>query len=128
MLTGEEREKIEARLDARLADLIRTRAAMIRSAQGLRGSELADVDQHFADGASDLYEEELDETERLLLEAEERRIDDARRALVEGTYGTCRNCGRPIPPERLEAAPEAVRCLDCQRHFEGYHRQRARIS
>jgi RNA polymerase-binding transcription factor DksA len=127
-LTIEERESIEARLDERLAELVRIRAAMVRSAEGMRGSELADIDQHPADGASDLYEEELDETERMLLEAEERRIDDARRALVEGTYGICRNCGRPIPPERLHAAPEAVRCLDCQRHFEGYHRQRARVS
>jgi RNA polymerase-binding transcription factor DksA len=126
-LTTEERERIEARLDARLADLVRTRAAMLRSSEGLRGSELADVDQHPADGASELYEEELEETERMVFEAEERRIDDARRALAEGTYGTCRNCGRPIPPERLEAAPEAVRCLDCQRHFEGYNRQRARV-
>jgi RNA polymerase-binding transcription factor DksA len=127
-LTSEERERIEARLQARLAELVRTRAAMVRSAQGLRGSELADIDQHSADGASELYEEELEETERLLFEAEERRIDDARRALSEGTYGTCRNCGQPIPSQRLEAAPEAVRCIDCQRHYEGYHRQRAQVS
>jgi RNA polymerase-binding transcription factor DksA len=127
-LTSEERDRIESALDARLAELVHTRAAMLRSAQGLRGSELADVDQHPADGASDLYEEELDETERMLLDAEERRIDDARRALAEGTYGICRNCGRTIPADRLEAAPEAVRCLHCQRHFEGYHRQRARVS
>jgi RNA polymerase-binding transcription factor DksA len=127
-LTSEERERIETALDARLAQLVRTRASLIRSAQGMRGSELAGVDQHPADGASDLYEEELDETERMLLDAEERRIDDARRALAEGTYGICRNCGREIPAERLEAAPEAVRCIDCQRHFEGYHRQRARVS
>ena len=127
-MTTDEREEIEARLDARLAELVRTRAAMLRSGDGMRGSELADVDQHPADGASDLYEEELEETERILLEAEERRIDDARRALAEGTYGTCRNCGQSIPPERLQAAPEAVRCLDCQRHFEGHHRQRASIS
>ena len=127
-MTTEERERIEAALDARLAELIRTRSSMLRSAQGLRDSELAAIDQHPADGASDLYEEQLDETERMLLDAEERRIDDARRALVEGTYGICRNCGRAIPGERLEAAPEAVRCIDCQRHFEGYHRQRARVS
>jgi DnaK suppressor protein len=126
-LTTEERERIEARLEARLAELVHTRASIVRSAQGLRGSELSDIDQHSADGASDLYEEELDETEYLILEAEERRIDDARRALAEGTYGTCRNCGQPIAPERLEAAPEAVRCIDCQRHFEGCHRQRARV-
>jgi DnaK suppressor protein len=127
-VTTEERERIESALDARLAELVRTRAAMLRSSEGLRGSELADVDQHPADGASDLYEEELDETERMLLDAEERRIDDARRALLEGNYGICRNCGREIPAGRLQAAPEAVRCLDCQRHFEGYHRQRARVS
>jgi RNA polymerase-binding transcription factor DksA len=127
-LTGEERERIEAVLDARLADLVRTRAAMLKSGDGLRGSELADIDQHPADGASDLYEEELEETERLIMDAEERRIDDARRAIADGTYGTCRNCGRSIPVERLDAVPEAVRCLDCQRHFDGYQRQRARVS
>jgi RNA polymerase-binding transcription factor DksA len=127
-LSTEERERIEAQLDARFAELVRTRAAMIRSGDGMRGSELADIDQHPADGASDLYEEELEETERLVLDAEERRIDDARRALADGTYGTCRNCGQPIPSERLEAVPEAVRCLDCQRHYDGYQRQRARVS
>jgi RNA polymerase-binding transcription factor DksA len=127
-LTGEERERIEAALDARLADLVRTRAAMLKSGDGLRGSELADIDQHPADGASDLYEEELEETERLIMDAEQRRIDDARRAIADGTYGTCRNCGRSIPAERLDAVPEAVRCLDCQRHFDGYQRQRARVS
>jgi RNA polymerase-binding transcription factor DksA len=125
-LSSEQRERIEAALDARLAELVRTRSAMLRSGEGLRGSELADIDQHPADGASDLYEEELEETERLVLDAEERRIDDARRALADGTYGTCRNCGHSIPEGRLEAVPEAVRCLDCQRHYEGYQRQRAR--
>jgi RNA polymerase-binding transcription factor DksA len=127
-LTSEERERIEAALDARLADLVRTRTAMLKSGDGLRGSELADIDQHPADGASDLYEEELEETERLIMDAEERRIDDARRAIADGTYGTCRNCGRSIPAERLDAVPEAVRCLNCQRHFDGYQRQRARVS
>jgi DnaK suppressor protein len=41
---------------------------------------------------------------------------DVRRAeakLAEGTYGTCDRCGEPIPPERLEALPWAVLCLDC---------------
>jgi RNA polymerase-binding transcription factor DksA len=127
-LTSQERERIEEALDARLAELVRTRASLTRSAQGMRDSELAGVDQHPADGASDLYEEELDETERMLLDAEERRIDDARRALADGTYGVCRNCGRDISAERLRAAPEAVRCVECQRHFDGYHRQRARVS
>jgi RNA polymerase-binding transcription factor DksA len=120
----DERERIEARLDARLEELMRTRAAMRRSGAGMIGSELAHVDNHPADEGSDLHEQEVDQTTELFLEEEERRIGEARRALADGTYGICKGCGRPIPPERLQAVPEAVRCLDCQRHFEGRHRQR----
>jgi RNA polymerase-binding transcription factor len=122
-----DRERIEARLQARLDEIARTRAAMRRSAQGMRDSELAHVDNHPGDTASELHDEELDETTAILLEEEERRIAEARQALADGTYGVCRECGREIPAERLEAVPEAVRCLSCQRHFEGLHRQRTRV-
>lgn len=30
-----------------------------------------------------------------------------------GTFGTCRNCGVPIPSERLEAIPTAETCFGC---------------
>jgi DnaK suppressor protein len=103
-MTAQERQRIEALLDARLE------------------SELAHLDQHPAD--ADLHEHEVDETTRLFLEEEERRIEEARRALIEGTYGICFDCRKPIAVERMTAVPEAVRCLDCQRHFEGSHRQR----
>ena len=114
-----ERQRIEARLE----ELIRTRVAMLRSADGSRDAELAHVDNHPGDLATETHDEELSETTSIFFDEEERRIAEARRALADGTYGTCKGCGRPIPPERLDAAPEAVRCLDCQRHFEGLHRQ-----
>ena len=41
-------------------------------------------------------------------------LTDVRRALVkvaDGTYGRCDDCSEPIPPERLEALPWAIRCL-----------------
>jgi RNA polymerase-binding transcription factor DksA len=120
----DERNRIEARLDARLEELVRTRTAMRRSGAGMVGSELAHVDNHPADEGSELHEQEVDQTTALFLEEEEQRIGEARRALADGSYGICKGCGRPIPPERLQAVPEAVRCLDCQRHFEGRHRQR----
>jgi DnaK suppressor protein len=120
-----DRETIEARLDARLEELVRTRIAMRRSSDGMRDSELAHVDNHPGDLGSELHDEELDETTKLFLEEEERRIAEARKALAAGTYGICRDCHKPIPPERLQAVPEAVRCLNDQRHFEGLHRQRA---
>jgi RNA polymerase-binding protein DksA len=41
-------------------------------------------------------------------------IDHALRKLEEGTYGSCDVCGKPIPPDRLEALPQATLCLDCK--------------
>ena len=124
-MTAEDRQRIESRLEERLAELVRTRVAMHRSEEGSRDSELAHLDNHPADLGTELHDEEVSETTGIFLEEEERRIAEARRALEDGSYGTCKDCGKAIPPERLEAVPEAVRCLDCQRHFEGLHRQHA---
>jgi DnaK suppressor protein len=43
-------------------------------------------------------------------------LADVERALAkmdDGTYGTCDNCGAPIPPARLEIRPWAVLCVNC---------------
>ena len=34
--------------------------------------------------------------------------------IQDGSYGTCADCGRSIPEGRLEARPEAARCVHCQ--------------
>jgi DnaK suppressor protein len=123
----ESRQRIELRLEERLQELLRIRATMRAASAGMRDSELAHIDNHPGDSAGDLVEEELEETEEIFLAEGERRIAEARRALAEGRYGMCRECGRKIPPARLDAAPEAVRCVDCQRLFEGRHRQQMRV-
>lgn len=41
-------------------------------------------------------------------------LDDVRRArrhVADGSYGRCEVCGKPIPEERLEVRPWAVRCV-----------------
>ena len=41
-------------------------------------------------------------------------LEDVRRArqrLAHGSYGLCEVCGNPIPEERLEVRPWAVRCV-----------------
>ena len=116
-------QQVEARLDARLEELTRNRATILHRDED--DSELAHLDNHPGDLGTETHDEELDQTTAIFLEEEERRIEEARRALADGSYGTCSNCGRPISAERLDVAPEAVRCLDCQRHFEGLHRQHA---
>ena len=44
------------------------------------------------------------------------RLGEVKVALLrieEGSYGSCKNCGKKIPDDRLEALPSAVLCIDC---------------
>ena len=50
--------------------------------------------------------------------AELQAIEDALKRIHEGVYGLCLTCGAPIPHERLNAAPQALRCVGCQTTFE----------
>jgi RNA polymerase-binding transcription factor len=43
-----------------------------------------------------------------------RAVSDALERIEHGTYGTCADCGSPIPEGRLDARPEAARCVKCQ--------------
>ncbi|KPC98599.1 General stress protein 16O [Geobacillus sp. BCO2] len=74
--------------------------------------ELASYDNHPADEATELYEREKDLALKEHAERELREIERALGAIVDGTYGTCCVCGRPIPYERLEALPTALYCRE----------------
>ena len=118
-----DRQKIEARLDERLEELRHTRAAARREDAGMSDGELSHMDNHPGDEGTETHEQEMEASTEVYLDEEEQRIGEARRAVAGGTYGTCAVCGREIPAERLEAVPEAVRCVACQRRVEGGHRQ-----
>jgi RNA polymerase-binding transcription factor DksA len=120
-----DRDRVEALLRERADDLRKTRTRHRQDAEGMRESELSHLDNHPADTASELHEHELDVTTEMLFDEEERRFEEAKHALERGTYGVCVGCGTTIPPARLKAVPEAVRCLNCQREFEAVHRQSA---
>ncbi len=45
-------------------------------------------------------------------------IEAALSRIAAGTYGECIDCGADIPSSRLQVAPEAPRCLDCQDRAE----------
>ncbi|HEY3062803.1 MAG TPA: TraR/DksA C4-type zinc finger protein [Chloroflexota bacterium] len=77
------------------------------------------VGQHPADVADLTYQRELQETTQRMLEREVAQVEEAQRARASGTYGTCHECGREIPAERLAARPAATLCVDCQRQREG---------
>jgi DnaK suppressor protein len=48
------------------------------------------------------------------LDASLREVRRALAKLDEGSYGTCDDCGGPIPAERLEARPATARCVACR--------------
>ena len=53
--------------------------------------------------------------------AELAAIDAALARLQAGTYGECTDCGVAIAPARLQATPEAPRCIHCQEKQEQLH-------
>jgi DnaK suppressor protein len=40
-------------------------------------------------------------------------VEKALDKFEKGTYGICEICGKPINPERLEALPQALYCMEC---------------
>jgi DnaK suppressor protein len=76
------------------------------------------VDNHPADVATVTFDREMGETLEESTEAMLAAIDAALKRIEDGTYGTCKRCGRPIGEDRLEAVPWAELCIECKRLME----------
>lgn len=61
---------------------------------------------------------ELDQAEVSRDVGELRQLDQARQRFDEGSYGSCVDCGSEIDYRRLRVNPAAVRCIQCQTHYE----------
>ena len=75
-------------------------------------------DNHLAETASATLGREIDYTLGENSETVLGEIDAALARIEGGTYGTCTNCGKEIPLERLDAYPWASLCIDCKRLAE----------
>jgi RNA polymerase-binding transcription factor DksA len=117
-----DRQQVEERLAKRESE-IEERRAGLRAGGRPEGEGLADYDQHPADQGTETFMQEMDETTEMILDEEASRVKEAREALEAGKYGVCVVCGKDIPPERLEAIPESVRCVEHQREYEARLRQ-----
>ena len=67
-----------------------------------------------ADSAQLDTERVTSDTIHRILELDAAQAEHARRRRAEGTYGVCEDCGQQIFPERLQALPDATRCVRCQ--------------
>ena len=91
----------ESRLTEELAELTKPAGEVGGISFGKRvgeGTSMA-VDRLAAVSAHDHLRAMLEEVRR------------ARQRVAEGSYGLCEACGEPIPAERLEVRPWAVRCV-----------------
>ncbi len=112
VITIDVRERLEAERQDLLARIDRKDAELATPVDD-RGEDTT-ASQHPADVASDLYARELALFADLTYREAVAGIDSALDRIDVGTYGTCVDCGSRIAPERLEARPEAARCLACQ--------------
>jgi DnaK suppressor protein len=109
------------KLETQRADLL----AQIAQQRGGKTSRAEVAAEHFAHNedsnaqvstARDL-EFAINEHETAELAA----IDEALARINAGTYGHCTECDAKIPDARLDAAPEAARCIGCQEKTEHKH-------
>ena len=72
---------------------------------------LSNAPVHLADAAPENIDADINiiETERGMME----EVQAALKRIDDGTFGTCLNCGGPIPEERLEAIPYVPYCVQC---------------
>ena len=106
---------------------------LLRSILDIKQKQLVEVLEQLRTGFRDAKERQADnlfgekgeqattsfEFERCLaLEGQIRKqLDDieyALRRFEEGRYGFCEQCGQPLDSARLEALPQAKRCLSCK--------------
>ena len=100
------------RLEEMRADLDRSIAVL--QGEGPGPVAASGYPQDAADAGSLLSE--ADRTEAILHSARGQR-DEVLAALArieEHTYGQCTDCGHEIPEGRLDARPDAARCVACQ--------------
>jgi DnaK suppressor protein len=75
-----------------------------------------------ADAGANLSENERAEAVLAVARRQRSEVLDALHRIDLGTYGTCVDCGALVPEGRLEAKPEAARCVVCQGRRDRRHR------
>ena len=86
---------------------------------GLDEGEPQDEDVDEGDQATDLYQDELDESRESDLRDQLAAVERAEERLAAGTYGLSVESGQPIPDERLEVRPTAELTVEEERALNG---------
>jgi RNA polymerase-binding transcription factor DksA len=79
-------------------------------------------DNHPADAGTNLSDADRIEAALEAMEQQRDAVAAAIERLAGGTYGDCVGCGKQVPEGRLDARPEAARCVTCQSKYDRAHR------
>ena len=108
------------RLEEMRGELDRTIAVL----EGDRPAEmgLPDAPQDQADAGTNLSEADRSQAVLTAARSQLTEVTDALARAEGGSYGICVDCGKKIAEGRLEARPEAARCVTCQTRYDRNHR------
>ena len=107
-LSASQRDVIACKLHAQHDAIMQQLNALDQQARTQDGDAAAQLD-----GAH-----EVDATLAEIEQLELNQINQALLRVVGLDYGVCVNCGAEIPRTRLQAKPQASRCLECQAQLE----------
>ncbi|HVM26635.1 MAG TPA: TraR/DksA C4-type zinc finger protein [Mycobacteriales bacterium] len=112
-----DQQDVRAQLEQMLRELDSATTTLEAENAG-ESQELSHFDQHPADTATELSD--ADRENAIIEAAGDQRVQvlAALQRLDDGSYGRCVDCGKQIPPARLEVRPEAARCVEDQAAFE----------
>lgn len=99
-------------LKSQLTDQLNSLEDRVSHTEEFESTELSNYDNHPADNATDLFDQERG---MALNEFKRGELDEVKAALAamdDGSYGICSVCGKEIPFERLEALPTALTCIE----------------
>jgi len=104
--------KLKEQLTKELEDV----KSRLHTDKHLETTELSNYDNHPADNATDLTDQNTEMAIEQHKVDEIEQLESALKAMEEGTYGKCEVCGEDILIERLEALPMARTCIDHANH------------
>lgn len=87
--------------------------AVLQGDQG-PGAATSGYPQDPADAGANLSEADRNEAVLDAARRQRAQVLEALGRIEHGSYGTCVDCGDPVPDGRLQARPEAARCVRCQ--------------
>lgn len=119
-ITEDQLRHLSARLSMRRAELL----AEIDAHKTHRSDGATHLRTHRGETDDDAVVDTLDAMEIRSLarsQSELASVDAALDRVARGDYGVCRGCGAELPQARLEAAPDAPLCIDCQSMAERRH-------